>query len=71
MRVRVDMIRMDCAVPYRETRERGIGCSSQEAQKYKRGKVTKMVGLYREEQARPLGWRVHGRRLGVQARRAL
>ena len=51
--------------------ERGIRCSSLEARKYKRGKLTKMVGFYGEEQAWPLGCQVPGRRLGTPARRAL
>lgn len=29
--------------------------------KVQRNQVTKMVGLYRKEQAQPLGWKVQGR----------
>jgi hypothetical protein len=61
-----------CREKGREGRgERGIRCSSLEARKYKRGKLTKMVGFYGEEQAWPLGCQVPGRRLGTPARRAL
>lgn len=49
--------------------ERGARCSSQEAKGYKKKQVTKMVGLYSEEQPNPLNWRVQGSGQGMLTRR--
>lgn len=41
-------------------KEKGTRCRSQEGKDTK-GQIVKILGLYREEQSGPRGWRVQGR----------